>query len=164
MGSMTSWCAENWHSLFESVGIIGSLLFTGVALNRDLSERKVAEHLKQATQHRRLWGQLLRRKELSRLLEPDRDISQSPVTREEQLFLELAFVHYHTGWLVARDDGGLISLDILAADAGNFFELPVPQAVWQSVRSTYQSEFVSFVDGAVRDSTKQQPPPRPESK
>ena len=150
MDSTLPYLIDHWHSLLESVGIIGGLLFTGITVRRDLEARRVSEQLTLATQHRRLWGQLHRRKSLSRMLEPDRNLEACPVSREEELFLSLSFVHFHTGWLICRDEGSLTPLSVLAADAGHFFRLPVPRAVWQKVRATHQPEFVTFIEESVR--------------
>ena len=149
-GILRSWFGAHWHSLVESLGIIGSLIFTGVTVRRDLGARRVTEHLTLAGQHRRLWGQLHRRRGLERVLEANRDLAQEPVTQEERLFLELAFVHFHTGWLICRENGSLTPVRVLALDAGHFF-LPAPAAVWVAVRQSYQPEFVSFLREAVRE-------------
>ena len=150
MGTLISWVNEHWHTLLESVGIIGGLIFTGVTVRRDLEARRTTEQLTLATQHRRLWGELHRRKSLSRMLEPDRNLEACPISREEELFLLLAFVHFHTGWLICREENSLTPLSVLAADAGHFFRLPVPQAVWQRARSRHQPEFVAFIEEAAR--------------
>jgi hypothetical protein len=149
MGSFVSWFGSHWHSLLESLGIIGSLLFTGIAVRRDLESRRASEQLTLAAQHRRLWGQLHRRRGLKHVLEPDRDLEREPVTREEQLFLELAFVHFHTGWLICREDGALTPVRVLALDAGHFFNLPAPSAVWATVSQSYQPEFAAFIAEAI---------------
>ena len=148
MDSLVLWLDENWFSLLESLGIVGSLLFTAITLRKDLQAKRVSEYLTLAGQHRRLWGQLHRRPSLARLLDPDRDIATRPVTPEERLFLELAFVHFHTGWLLARE-GSLTPMSVLAADAGHFFRLPVPACVWERMKSVLEREFVIFVDDAV---------------
>ena len=149
MGSFVAWLTDNWVSLFQTLGICGSLLFTAESLRRDVEAKRVSEYLTLNTQHRRLWGQLHQRPRLAHLLDADRSLDTHPVTTEERLFLELAFVHFHTGWLVARK-GSLIPLSVLSTDAGHFFRLPVPGAVWAEVRATHQPEFVAFVEESVR--------------
>lgn len=143
------WWGEHWHEVLEAVGIVGGLLFTGVTLRHDLQARKIAEFLTQASQHRRLWGALHRRPGLSRVLESDRDLHQEPLRIEERRFLELVFTHFHTSWLIALSGHSLVPADVLAADAGHFFKLPAPAAVWTEVRKMHQPEFVAFVDRAV---------------
>ena len=149
MNSLAAWLSDNWVSLFQTLGICGSLLFTAESLRLDVEAKRVSEYLTLNTQHRRLWGQLHHRSRLANLLNPDRNLDLQPVTTEERLFLELAFVHFHTGWLVARK-GSLVPVSVLAADAGHFFRLPVPWAVWTQARATHQPEFVAFVEEAVR--------------
>lgn len=149
MGSLVAWLSDNWVSLFQTLGICGSLLFTAESLRRDVEAKRVSEYLTLNTQHRRLWGQLHHRPRLAHLLDVDRDLEARPVTTEERLFLELAFVHFHTGWLVARK-GSLVPLSVLSTDAGHFFRLPVPRSVWSQVMATHQPEFVRFVDESVR--------------
>ncbi len=90
------------------------------------------------------------------MLDPHRDLLQFPVTQMERLFLELAFVHYHTGWLICREETALTSIHVLSMDAGNFFRLPVPAAVWATIRRVHQPEFVQFVDAAVAKAEKDQ--------
>jgi hypothetical protein len=148
MVSLVAWLNDNWFSFLQSVGIGGSLLFTAVTLRKDLQAKRVREYLILAGQHRRLWGQLHRRPKLARLLDPSRDIAMRPVTDEERLFLELAFVHFHTGWLLARE-GSLTPMSVLATDAGHFFRLPVPAYVWERTKSVLEPEFVTFVDESV---------------
>ena len=146
---MTAWLHENWFSLLQSVGIGGSLLFTAFALRKDLQAKRVSEYLTLASQHRRLWSNLHRRPGLAQVLAPERDLATQPVTNEEWLFLELVFVHFHTGWLLARE-GSLTPMSVLAMDAGEFFQLPAPARVWEKVKTAKEPEFVRFIDDAVK--------------
>ncbi len=150
------WWGSHWHEVLEAVGIVGGLLFTGVTLRHDLQARKIAEYLNQATQHRRLWSQLHRRPSLGRVLEPDRDLTVEPLRVEERRYLELVFTHFHTGWLIGQSGHSLVPAEVLAADAGHFFSLPAPAAVWTEVRRIHQPEFVAFVERAVSAA---KPPP-----
>ena len=150
------WWGSHWHEVLEAVGIVGGLLFTGVTLRHDLQARKIAEYLTQATEHRRLWSHLHRRPGLSCVLEPNRDLNQEPLRPGERRFLELVVTHFHTGWLIAQSGHSLVPMAVLATDAGYFFALPAPAAVWSEVRPMHQPEFVAFVDRAVGTVT---PPP-----
>ena len=150
------WWGLHWHEVLEAVGIVGGLLFTGVTLRHDLQARKIAEYLTQSTEHRRLWSHLHRRPGLGRILEPLRDLNRDPLSPRERRFLELVVTHFHTGWLIAQSGHSLVPLPVLATDAGHFFSLPAPAAVWSEVRSTHQPEFVAFVERAVAAVT---PPP-----
>ena len=145
----TGWWVEHWHEVLEGVGIVGGLLFTGVTVRHDLQARKITEFLTQASQHRRLWSALHRRPELAHVLDADRDLTARPLSVKERRYLELVMTHFHTGWLIAREGHSLVSLKEVAADAGHFFRLPAPAAVWAEIREIHQPEFVEFVDRAV---------------
>ena len=146
---MSLWLEEHWFSLIESVGIVGSLLFTTVTLRHDLRARRNHEHLLLSTQHRKLWGELHRRPRLARILERERDLTAEPLTVEEEQFLMLAIVHYQNGWLLSGE-GSLISRQALALDAGDFFSRPAPHQAWVRVRGIQDSRFVQFVETSLR--------------
>ncbi len=103
MAPSRPWLKENWFSLVQTLGIAAGILFTALTLRQDLHERRVSDYLALASQHRELWSQLQGNPRLSRLLAPDRNLVREPVTRDERLFLELTFTHFHTGWLLARE-------------------------------------------------------------
>ena len=149
MGTLANWLHENWFSTLQSLGIAGSLLFTAQALRHDIRAKRVSEYLTLATQHRRLWGQLYRRPGLAHVLDAERDLTKRPITLEERRYVELTVTHFNTGWLITREKT-LISMKTLAVDAGQYFRLPVPAAVWKELRAIYDPEFVNFIDQAVQ--------------
>ena len=149
MDSFLPWLNENWFSLIQSIGIVAGLLFTGVTLKHDLRARRVSQYLTLATQHRHLWSALYRHPKLARLMDPKRDIAKEPVTKSEQAYLKLVFVHFHTGWIVARE-GSLTPLSTLASDAAVFFNLPAPADAWTAEKNGFESTFVLFMENACR--------------
>ena len=80
MGSLAAWLSDNWVSLFQTLGICGSLLFTAESLRRDVEAKRVSEYLTLNTQHRRLWGQLHQRPQLAHLLDADRRLDNARLT------------------------------------------------------------------------------------
>jgi hypothetical protein len=147
MASFLPWINENWFSLIQSIGIVAGLFFTGVTLRHDLRARRVSQYLTLANQHRHLWSALYRHPKLTRLTDPDRDISKDPVSKSEQAYLKLVFVHFHTGWLVARE-GSLTPLSTLALDVALFVNLPAPANAWSREKAEFESSFVNFMEEA----------------
>src|SRR5438105_5056258 len=90
------WVSQNWFSLLQSIGIIGSLLFTGISLRMDARTRRASNVLTITQQHHELWTNFLKRPELSRVLDPNADLKSNAVTREEQMFILLLLVHLST--------------------------------------------------------------------
>jgi hypothetical protein len=78
------------------------------------------------------------------------DFLASPITGAETAFLRLVFVHFYTGWLLAKR-GALVSLTALAADVKSFFTLPLPRAVWKESREGRDDAFVKFVESSVNN-------------
>lgn len=149
MVAFFAWLDLNWFSLVQSIGIIGSLWLTAAALRGDSRARRVSDLLELTGHHRELWAEVHRRPELGRILQAEVDLVGAPISTAEEEFLNLVIVHFHTGMLLAKD-GEAIGLDALAKDAGAFFALPIPQAVWGRTKENWDARFVAFIDGAIR--------------
>src|SRR5262245_49802142 len=123
------WLQEHWFNAVQTVGIVGSLLFTLATIRRDTRSREVTNYLTLAAQHRELWIEAHRRPELARIGQSEADLVANPISTAEEEFLLLALTHIHTGWLVIKD-GGLVPLDVLALDVRDFISRPLPRAIW----------------------------------
>lgn len=135
-------------TVIQSVGIIGTLLFGAVAIQRDARERKIANLLTMTEHHRDLWGNLSQRHDLERILRTEVDVLAGSPTVAESEFLNLAIVHFQTGWSIAKA-GGEITETELAADVRGFFSLPLPRAVWEKTKQFRNQRFVRFVEKAL---------------
>lgn len=144
MGILARWAAENWFSLFQSVGIVAGLWFTGAGYRRDGKARRTSDLLALEREHRELWSEAHRRPDLSRIFRMEVDLVASPVTTAEQEFLNLVFVHFETGWQLAKQ-GVATPLAVLSLDVRAFFRLPIVRAVWEETRWSRNPEFVQFV-------------------
>ena len=150
MVASLAWLNDNWFSLLQSAGIIGGLLFTGLAARREARSRKTSDILTLLEQHRELWSEIHRRPELARVILPEVDLVASPLSVPEERFLNLVIVHFHTGWQLAVDRV-VHTPEIMAADVRGFFTLPLPRAVWEQSKASRDPEFVRFVDTALAD-------------
>ena len=157
MGDFGTWGSENWFSLLQSVGIVGGLLLTATTIRQDRRSRAVEAMLTLASNHRSLWSDAHSRKDLARILLPEVDLLERPITVEEEEFLNVVIVHFHTGWLLAKEGVGA-SLPVFATDVRAFFSLPIPRAVWSKSKSAREPEFVRFVDDCLGESRVGVPP------
>ena len=144
MGNIAAWAAGNWFSLVQSVGIIAGLWFATASFRRDGKARITSDLLALTQEHRELWSEAHRRPDLSRIFRTEVDLVASPITTAEQEFLNLVFVHFETGWQLARQ-GVATPLAVLSLDVRAFFRLPVVRAVWEETRWSRNPEFVQFV-------------------
>lgn len=148
MAFPVAWLTDNWFSLLQSAGIMGGLLFTGLAARREARSRKTSDILTLLEQHRELWSEVHRRPELARVIQPCVDLVANPLNVPEERFLNLVIVHFHTGWQLAVS-GVVHTPEIMAADVRGFFTLPLPRAVWEQSKAGRDPEFVRFVDAAL---------------
>lgn len=153
MGVAVAWLSENWFSLVQSTGIVGGLVFGGVATRRDARSRRTGNLLAFTSQHRELWIEVHRRADLARILEPEVDLLGQPMTVAEEEFLNTVFVHVQTGWELASKDG-LMSTKVLAADMQNFLSHPLPRLAWERRRTTREPRFVRFMEGCLAKNPK----------
>lgn len=150
MASFLPWLEANWFSFLQSIGIVGGLIFTALSVRRDTKARRTNDMLKLTEEHRELWSELHRRPDLARITNEHVDLIATPITSAEEQFLNIAIVHFNTGWHLARA-GSLATNDGMKADVRWFFKLPIPHAVWEASRNFREPKFVKFVEKCLRD-------------
>jgi hypothetical protein len=131
------------------LGIIGSLWFTAANFREDSKNRLVSNLLAIDERHRALWSEAQQRQDLKRILSQEVDVLAKPLSPEEDVFLRRVILHFETGWRLERilDRG---EMKLLARDAGDFFSLPLPHAVWEKTKKFRNPKFVRFVERAMR--------------
>jgi hypothetical protein len=145
MSGLSSWLDGNWFNVMQTTGIMGSLWLTVMAARREAKVKKIENLLTLSEHHRALWSDVSQRRELARIFQNNEDALSSSLTLAEEEFINLAIVHFQTGWRVAKN-GGLTSLKELGADVRGFFSLPLPRAVWEKTRKSRNQKFVRFVE------------------
>ena len=149
MAGLSGWVDGNWFNLIQTVGVIGSLLMVAAAGRREAKAKEVENLLTLTELHRELWGSISQRPDLERIFQANVDLTAKPITFAEEESLNLVFVHFQTGWTVAKS-GALITLAEMKADIRGFFSLPLPGAVWEKTKDKRNPRFVRFVKRALR--------------
>ena len=139
------WVAENWFNLLQSTGIIAGLLFTAHSLRSETKTRRIANLLSLTQGHRDIWKQLFSHPQLDRILSPNTDTENKPVTREEEVFVNLVILHLSVVFHAMRDEL-TIKPEGLRRDVWWFFSLPVPRAVWEKMKILQDDKFVAYVE------------------
>ena len=147
MGDMGSlhWLAENWFALLNSVGVVGGLLFTGHSLRSETKTRRIANLLSLTQGHREIWKHVFTHPQLSRVLDPSADTAGKPVTREEEIFVNLVIQHLSVVFHAMRDEL-TIQPEGLRRDVWWFFSLRIPDAVWEKLKVLQNDKFVAYVE------------------
>lgn len=143
-----TWLNQNWFILLQSVGIIASLIFTGLALRLDVKSRRIGNLIDLTQGHREIWSQLYRRPDLARVLDPKADLTDSEVTESERIFVTLVVTHLNSIYH-ALTDRLTVQPDELRQDVRSLFSLPIPNAVWEQIKSLQDREFVRFVEACL---------------
>lgn len=139
------WLSDNWFQALQSLGILGGLLFAALSFRRDAQERKITNFLEITEHHREIWTEIYRRPELKRVLADEVDLLSTPITVEEEIFINQLIVHLAMAWQISKARS-LLRIDSMHNDIRSFFALPIPKTVWQRSKHTRDPRFVSFVE------------------
>ena len=139
------WIIENAFTLLNAIGIVGGLLFTGYSLHSETKTRRVANLLALTEAHRNIWKEHLKYPQLSRVLEPRVDRSKEPITRKEEIFVNLVIQHLSVVFHTMQDEL-TIKPEGWRRDVASFFSLPIPLHVWERLKVAQNDRFVAFVE------------------
>ena len=145
MISLLNWTGEHWFDLLQTAGIVGGLLFTGIAFRTDTKARRLESLFTITKSHREIWSEIYERPELNRIQDSKADLSAKPVTNEERLFVNFLILHLNNSYQAIRD-GLYHRPEGLSDDIRGFFSLPIPRAVWDKSRALQNRDFTKFVD------------------
>jgi hypothetical protein len=147
MGDMgfLPWLADNAFELLNAFGIVGGLLFTAHSLRSETKTRRVANLLALTEAHRNIWKEHFKNPDLVRVLAPAVDLSKEPITNEEEIFVNLVIQHLSVVYHTMRDEL-LMKPEGLRQDVASFFSLPIPEAIWNKLKTAQNDRFVEFVE------------------
>ena len=144
------WAAEHLFDILSTVVALGGLFFAAITIREDTKTRKISNLLAMTANHREVWENFFERPDLARVLQPSVEIKRKPITADEEVFVTLVILHLSTVFEALKDEL-LIKQEGLRRDAGSFFALPIPQAVWSKIKSVQNHDFVRFVEECRRN-------------
>ena len=139
------WLLQNWFNFLSAIGIIAGLVFTAVSLRSETKTRRVANLLTITANHREIWKEYINDAEVTRVLDPVADLVRQPVTRGEEMFVNLVILHTNSAYYAMKDQL-VVKLEGLRRDVAQFFSLPIPKAIWENTKLVQNDEFVDFVE------------------
>lgn len=142
---MEGWLGQSWFELLNALGVVGGLLFTAISLRSETKTRRVGNLLTITRNHRELWTELYRQPELARVLDASADVLKQPVTRAEEIFVNLVVLQISSVY-EAMKNGLVIKQEGLRRDVWWFISLPIPQAVWEKGKVLQNDDFVAYVE------------------
>ena len=139
------WIIENGFTLLNAVGVVGGLLFTGISLRSETKTRRVANLLTLTQNHRALWSEYFKNPQLARVLDATTDTAKQPVSRDEEIFVNLVIQHLSSVFHALRDEL-VVKPEGLRRDVWWFFSLPIPLVVWERAKVLQNDAFIAFVE------------------
>jgi len=147
------WVSGHWFDILQTASIFTGFFTAAFTMRTNTRERKIGNLFELTAAHREIWSRLHDQKELSRVLSPSVNLRSEPVTLEEELFLHTLILHVRTAFK-ARELGMQFDDDAVAADIRQFFNRPIPRAVWAKSKVFQDQAFVEFVDRCIKPLTK----------
>ena len=150
---ITAWLSENWFTLLQSTGIIGSLWYAARSFRFDARVRRAGNLIEIIRHHREIWSRLYTRPELARIRDPYPALEMQPITIEEELFVSQVILHL-SGVFQATKEGVIVPLEGAEADIRRFFSKPIPLEIWRRRRRFQNGDFVNYVESTFSDVSK----------
>lgn len=152
----SEWLSENWFNIATAVSGIGGLWAAVFAIrkgakatNDEAKARKISNLVAITANHRELWKEYSNHPELKRILDPNANLMELPVTSAEETFMGMWISQTSSTYEALKDDL-LTKLEGFRRDVGQSFSLPIPNAVWQKTKLLQNLDFAAFVDSALK--------------
>ena len=116
-----------------------------VSLREETKARRVSNRIGLTENHRALWSECFHNRQLLRVLDASVNLSNAPVTVEEEIFVGMAINQLNSTY-DAMKTGLTINPEGVRRDIWSFFSLPIPKAVWEEIKVVQNDDFVAFVE------------------
>ena len=145
MAGIGNWFAQHGFEILSAVGIIAGLGFTAASFRADTRSRRLNNLVSLTQQHRDIWEEVISNPSLARVIDPDAALYTKPLIPQEIIFVSHLLLHLHS-WYRLMKEGNILAPEGLSRDMSVFFALPIPAKVWQERRSSFDCDFVKFVE------------------
>lgn len=143
-----SFVTQNWLEVLQSVGIIAGLFTSAYTIRKDADVRRIQNLFTLTKDHREIWSLVLGRPELGRVLSASPDLDKTPITEAERFFVLFLILHLASSF-EATKHGMYFVENGLRQDVANFFNLPIPAAVWKEMKIYQDYDFIRFVEAHI---------------
>ena len=146
---MASWFSGHWFDLFQSGGIVASLLFAAHTVRRDERARRISNSIAISEQYQQIWKEVYEHPELARVLDTQADLVKDPVSTQEEMLVNMLILHLGTVYR-AMKEGMFVELEGLQKDIRRFFASPIPKAVWIKTKLLQNQDFAAFIESSLK--------------
>jgi len=143
---MPAWFATNWFDLFQTAGVVGTLLLSYFAFRLDARVRRTQVLLSLTEAHRDIWEKLIEQPDLNRVRDASANIHADPPTPAELRFVQLVILHLATVRQAVRE-GSYEASPGMDEDIRQFLALPIPRFVANAVLPYQAPDFQEYLHG-----------------
>lgn len=147
MKEAVGWLSAHWFDVVQSVGIIGSLLFSIRVVRASNKVQRVANLFQLTQYHREIWSLTFTHPELRNINRSGPEFEAGEISSDERLFVSL-LIHHLSSAFEAHKVNAIVPSEGLRRDVVSFFGRPIPRKIWQEVRSYQNEDFVYFVESS----------------
>jgi hypothetical protein len=145
---VSAWFAQHGFDLIQAVCVVGTLLFAAYTFRKGEKAQRIANLIAIKQEYSDVWRTMYDHPELSRVLEKSVDLDKHPVTTQEWLFVKMLVLHLDTVRRAKKIDV-FVKLQGLQMDIREFFSLPIPKTVWDSLKVFHDDDFTTFVESCL---------------
>lgn len=135
----------NW---LQPIGIVGSLIFSGIALRNDVRSRRLENRIKIAEGQREIWFAALQDPSFERIRRNEVDLELFPITAAENRLVRALFQHVLLTY-EASASGQLGDIGDFGKDVSQFVSRPIPRQVWTEIAPYQPPRFRRFVESLI---------------
>ncbi|HEV2695674.1 MAG TPA: hypothetical protein VG347_22475, partial [Verrucomicrobiae bacterium] len=135
---------------------IGGLWAAVFAIRKDAKSRKeeakarkISNLVAITANHRELWKEYSNHPEYKRVLDPNANLDEQPITSAEETFMSMWISQTSSTYEALKDDL-LTKLEGFKRDVGQSFSLPIPNAVWQRTKLLQNQDFAAFIESSLK--------------
>lgn len=149
---MPLWIEQNGLDIIQTIAIFTALVISAIEFRKAQRLRSVSIEYEIVKSHRNLFIHLISDPQLMRVIDEKVDLVKEPVTPKEKIYVSLLILHIYSVFQ-ANKAGLLTTTTTDRASIADFFQWPIPRAVWSMNKDMYREEFVAFVHDIIGEST-----------
>jgi hypothetical protein len=150
---VASWLATHWLDLIQSAGIVSGFIFTAYTIRRESEARKIGNAIALAERHHAIWKEFHEHPSLARVREAQVNLVAEPITQTEEVFVTSIIIHLDTLHRAVKSKM-FVKVEGMRKDIGEFFSLPIPNAVWQKMKRLQNQDFSHFMETCIAEPLK----------
>lgn len=135
--------------IVEVTALLVGMFYMAREFREDSRSRQITNLIQITEGYRELWSQMYSNPELARVISSEVDLHKSPITPEEDRFVRSLINHLSVSFQASQVQL-FMAPENLRDDVSEFFNLPIPHAVWLGARSYQDRRFADFVDCCIR--------------